>query len=160
MSHEIRTPMNKIVGLSNLFAKTTVLDEKQREYIEAIQTNSQRLLGIINDVLDYTTLDEDIFEAKNIEFSSKAAIAIKTARTALGVNQVEFARMLSIPKTSLARIETLEAKIDIDVFYRAVEVLRERGIVVNVDRYDDITIVLSMSYVDHRAGLWFFIGFQ
>lgn len=79
----------------------------------------------------------------NIEFSSKAAIAIKTARTALGVNQVEFARMLSIPKTSLARIETLEAKIDIDVFYRAVEVLRERGIDVKVDRYEDITIVIT-----------------
>ena len=80
---------------------------------------------------------------KKIEFSSKAAIAIKTARTSLGVNQVEFARMLHIPKTSLARIETLDAKIDIDVFHTAVEVLREKGVIVQVDHHEDITIVIT-----------------
>lgn len=51
--------------------------------------------------------------------------------------------MLSIPNTSLARIEILEVKIDIGVFYRAVEVLREFGIDVNVDHYEDITIVIT-----------------
>jgi signal transduction histidine kinase/CheY-like chemotaxis protein/HPt (histidine-containing phosphotransfer) domain-containing protein len=74
MSHEIRTPMNTIVGLSNLFAKTTLLDEKQQEYIQAIQLNSKRLLGIINDVLDYTNLDVEDFEPNLIEFNSKEIV--------------------------------------------------------------------------------------
>lgn len=92
MSHEIRTPMNTIVGLSNLFAKTTMLDEKQREYIEAIQTNSQRLLGIINDVLDYTNLDIDVFEANNVEFNTKEVVhsLVKTFKTEANKKGVEF----------------------------------------------------------------------
>ena len=102
MSHEIRTPMNTIVGLSNLFAKTTVLDEKQHEYIQAIQTNSQRLLGIINDVLDYTNLDVEIFEPNCIEFNTKEIVhsLVKSFKSEANKKGVEFESFIddSVPE--------------------------------------------------------------
>lgn len=69
MSHEIRTPMNSIVGISNLFAKTTFIDPKHREYIHALKINSEKLLHIINDVLDYSNIEQEGIILKNEPYS-------------------------------------------------------------------------------------------
>ena len=57
MSHDIRTPMNVIVGLSNLMEHELDNPQKMREYIQKIQTSSNHLLGLINDVLDMSCIE-------------------------------------------------------------------------------------------------------
>ncbi len=57
MSHDIRTPMNVIVGLSNLMEHELDNLQKMREYIQKIQTSSNHLLGLINDVLDMSKIE-------------------------------------------------------------------------------------------------------
>ncbi|GAB2769662.1 signal transduction histidine kinase/CheY-like chemotaxis protein/HPt (histidine-containing phosphotransfer) domain-containing protein [Hymenobacter luteus] len=56
MSHEIRTPMNAVIGLTHLLRNTPVSSE-QGEYLEAIQSSSQNLLVIINDILDSSKME-------------------------------------------------------------------------------------------------------
>jgi CheY-like chemotaxis protein len=56
MSHEIRTPMNGIIGMAQLLEMTPQSPE-QREYIATIRHSSQALLGIINDILDYSKIE-------------------------------------------------------------------------------------------------------
>jgi PAS domain S-box-containing protein len=56
MSHEIRTPLNAIIGFTNVIAKTH-LDEKQKEYINAIKLSGDSLIVLINDILDLAKVD-------------------------------------------------------------------------------------------------------
>jgi len=56
MSHEIRTPLNGIVGFSELISDASSSDQEKHEYGTIIQHNSQKLLQIIHDILDISSL--------------------------------------------------------------------------------------------------------
>ncbi len=56
MSHEIRTPMNVIMGMLGMVDKST-LNKTNNDYIETIQTASENLLNIINDILDLNKIE-------------------------------------------------------------------------------------------------------
>ena len=57
MSHEIRTPMNGILGFLGLIGQKDLPPEKLDEYIKIINSNSQRLLKLIDDILDISKLE-------------------------------------------------------------------------------------------------------
>jgi len=68
VSHEMRTPMNAVLGMSNLILKTE-MSEEQQNYVTAIKKSSVDLLGIINDILEISSiqfgkimLDEKVFD--------------------------------------------------------------------------------------------------
>lgn len=59
MSHEIRTPMNGIIGITQAFLAYDAanLTEKQLEYLDMIQFSGERLLGLVNDILDLSKVE-------------------------------------------------------------------------------------------------------
>ncbi len=57
ISHEIRTPMNGIMGFSELLQKPELTGKKQELYIEVIRKSSERMLRIINDIIDISIIE-------------------------------------------------------------------------------------------------------
>lgn len=57
MSHEIRTPLNAVLGYSQLLMNDTHLSEQQHERMSAILNAGQRLLHLINDILDLSKIE-------------------------------------------------------------------------------------------------------
>jgi len=68
VSHEIRTPMNGIIGIMELLNKTT-LDDTQSKYTDIIKQSSERLLIIINDILEYAKIESGTIHIEHIPFN-------------------------------------------------------------------------------------------
>jgi two-component system, sensor histidine kinase len=56
MSHEIRTPFQGVLGMLNLLDETR-LSGQQRDYVQTARDSAQHLLGVLNDILDVSTME-------------------------------------------------------------------------------------------------------
>lgn len=74
MSHEFRTPIHAITGMTSLTLKTD-LNDKQRGYLNRVNSAAQALRGIIENVLDFARLDAGELEKIDDEFEMTALLS-------------------------------------------------------------------------------------
>ncbi len=73
MSHELRTPLNAILGMTELTLETG-LSQEQREFLRTIQTNSENLLRLIDDVLDLSKIEANRMDIEQISYDLRELV--------------------------------------------------------------------------------------
>jgi PAS domain S-box-containing protein len=95
MSHEVRTPLNGILGMTTL-TLSTALNEKQQQYLEMIKKSGERLLGILNQILDFSKLEAGKLEIDATAFALRDLLNEVFSPCALQLDQRGIASTLAI----------------------------------------------------------------
>ncbi len=97
MSHEVRTPLNGMLGIADLLLETE-LTEKQREFVDMSRVSGQQLLAIVNNILDFSVIDEGTLKLQKNEcdWSNLLESQLKIFRTLAAERQVDVVFSLTI----------------------------------------------------------------
>lgn len=103
MSHEIRTPLNAIVGFSSILASAENPAEKY-EYIDIIESNTDLLLQLVNDILDLSKLETNTLEFiyRDVDINAMFEKLEKSSRSRLDHSGVEILFVGRLPELTLS----------------------------------------------------------
>jgi CheY-like chemotaxis protein/nitrogen-specific signal transduction histidine kinase len=137
MSHEIRTPLNGIIGFINLLKKSEK-DKQKLNYINVIKQSSNSLIGIINDILDISKIEDGKLSIESTNFNlideldniialyqinaNDKHIQIKLTKsdslpTAVNSDPLRFRQVLSNLISNAIKFSAEESSIDVDISY-------------------------------------------
>ncbi len=100
MSHEIRTPMNAVIGLANILARSQPLTDRQREFIQTLQSSADALLALINDLLNISRIEARRIELESIPFSLSELLRDVIGMLAVRANEKQLAMRLDVDTIS------------------------------------------------------------
>jgi signal transduction histidine kinase len=99
VSHELRTPMTSIKGFTQLLSMGSLgpVNDTQKEFLQIIQTNAERMISIINDLLDITKI-----ETGSVELDLRPLHLAETLSTVMmelqpAIREREHELVISIP---------------------------------------------------------------
>jgi len=73
LSHEIRTPMNAILGLIHLLS-TTPLDNRQKSYVDNLDSSGSHLMKLLNDILDLSKIESGMLQLESAKFTLRDVV--------------------------------------------------------------------------------------
>jgi signal transduction histidine kinase len=93
VSHELRTPMTSIKGFTQLLAMGSLgpINDTQREFLNTIQTNAERMISIINDLLDITKIETGSVELdfRPVHLAENLSNVISELRSSIAAREHE-----------------------------------------------------------------------
>ena len=112
MSHEIRTPMNGILGFAELLNNPGISGEKQSEFINAIEQSGQRMLNIIDDIVNISKIEtgQIVLDIKGTYINQLLKDLLIFFNPQAEIKGINLACNCELPD-ELSRIETDETKL-------------------------------------------------
>lgn len=134
MSHEMRTSLNAVSGYSELLLQTE-LNEKQNSYVNGIYYSVDVLLGVVNDILDYTKFESQYMKTEKTDFDfpkllSEVYSVMKNQADSKNIYLV-FNKDSEIPKTLVGDSLKLR-QVLINLISNAVKFTSDGGVTVNI----------------------------
>jgi PAS domain S-box-containing protein len=97
MSHELRTPLNAIAGYADLLAAGIggTVTAQQAGYLDRIRTSGEHLLSIINDILNFTSIEagQIAYEVKPVSLCKVIDAAIPMVEPQAALKEIRVARL-------------------------------------------------------------------
>ena len=114
VSHELRTPLTAIMGYLELLRDEVELDDEARGFVDVVDRNAERLLGLVGDVLFVTQLEAGRFElqAGPLAFDELLRAAVDVARPRAQAGSIELRTSLDAVPPLLADRDRLHQLVD------------------------------------------------
>ncbi len=158
ISHEILTPMDGILGMTDLVLETK-LSSEQRDYLEMVSSSADRLLDVVNDILDYSRLEAGKMELDLGAFSLPEELECDLFLSRLDARHknidLHYSFDASIPKTVQSDSNRLR-QVVVNLVSNAIKFTEEGGVTVDVAKlgYDEKNnLILKFSVSDTGIGV-------
>ncbi len=145
-SHEIRTPLNAILGFSDVLSREK-LTETQLEYLNIIRRAGQNLLGLINDILDYSKIEAGRLTVDKIDCSLLNLIAEVDSLLRPGAQEKNLGFGISFGSKIPAIIHTDPSRLRqclINLINNAIKFTESGSIWVQVEVTDNHNIIIAV----------------
>jgi signal transduction histidine kinase len=147
-SHELKTPLTSVIAYSELLDEhgVTLTSEQRAEFLGRLQNEAQRLLALIEDILDLSRLETGKLTLRKESLSVNAVVsaAVETARPMAHKHGIEVKQQLD---DALALVEIDEVKIRqviVNLLVNAIKFSPEKESVTISTRHDGEFIVVEV----------------
>lgn len=157
MSHEIRTPMNSILGMNEMILREEDRPEI-REYALVIQRSGRALLGIINDVLDFSKLQDKKMEIMPVRYDLSSLINDLVSIAAEQAKKKSLTFTVNVDK-EIPRIldgdEYHIRQVMLNILNNAIKYTERGGVTLTMkyEKLDSYSILLKCSVTDTGIGI-------
>ncbi|MEO1166324.1 MAG: HAMP domain-containing sensor histidine kinase, partial [Chloroflexota bacterium] len=140
MSHELRTPLNAIIGFSGIMLMMGDLDETKTDRMKRIRSNADRLLNLINDILDISRIESGRLETLPVDIHLSDFIERIKEQTQILADEkhldVTIQKCEKMPE--IVRLdEDLLTKIATNLISNAIKFTEEGSISVTIESIED-----------------------
>lgn len=149
MSHEIRTPMNGIIGMTAIALQQNQTQERVMDCLQKIQSSSNYLLGLINDILDMSKIESGKMKLEPFNFDLKEMLDTIKELVApqMTAKHIDFVQDIQLPNHWVIADKMRISQVLINLLGNAVKFTPEKG---------RVTLMAKEVKADKRESLVYF----
>lgn len=155
MSHELRTPMNAIMGFSQLLLRQypDPLSQQQQNLIQRIFNNSNNLLAMINEMLDYSKIESGKLEvrAHKFDLSSLLQLTTEELRSLAIQKKLDLSANIQLEDSYLKQDANFVKRIVVNLLSNAIKFTETGKIILKATDRDQANITISV--IDTGIGI-------